>query len=58
MNEDMKVMTSSMIEAQECILMEEVYDHTYFELEENRIKKELLEKENKEKEGISKIKQK
>jgi predicted glutamine amidotransferase len=58
MNEDMKSMTSSIIETQECILMKEAYEHIYFELGENRIEEELSEKENKEKERISKIKQK
>jgi hypothetical protein len=38
--------------------IEEIYDHIYFELEKDRIKKELLEKENKEKEPIIKIKEK
>jgi galactose-1-phosphate uridylyltransferase len=51
-------MTSSIIETQECIQMEEIYDHIYFKLEKDRIKKELLEKENKEKERIIKIKEK
>jgi hypothetical protein len=36
--------------------MEGIYDHIYLKLEKDRIKKELLEKENKEKEGINKIK--
>jgi hypothetical protein len=56
MNENIKAMTSSMIEIQECIKMEEIYDHIYFKLEKDRIKKEFLEKENKEKERINKIK--
>jgi hypothetical protein len=43
-NEDTKAMTSSMIEIQECIQMEEIYDHIYFKLEKDRIKKELLRK--------------
>jgi hypothetical protein len=57
-NEDIEAMTSSIIETQECILMEKIYDHIYFKLEKDKIKKELLEKENKEKERIIKIKQK
>jgi galactose-1-phosphate uridylyltransferase len=40
------------------MMMEEIYNHIYFKSEKDRIKKELLEKEIKEKERIIKIKQK
>jgi hypothetical protein len=43
-NEDIEAKTSSIIETQECILIEEIYDHIYFKLEKVRIKKELLKK--------------
>jgi hypothetical protein len=56
-NENMKLMSSSTIENQEDILMKEAYDHIYLKEEKKRIKKELFEKENLERERINKIKQ-
>jgi hypothetical protein len=53
----MKMMSSSTIENQEYILMDEVYDKCYFNEEKKRIRNEQLEIENKEKERINIIKQ-
>jgi sarcosine oxidase delta subunit len=49
-NENMKLMSSSTIENQEDISMKEAYDHMYLKEEKKRIKKELLVKENLERE--------
>jgi RAB protein geranylgeranyltransferase component A len=44
MKEAMETMTSSIIETQECIQMERIYDHVYSKMEKNRLKKELKDK--------------
>jgi cell division protein FtsL len=54
-NEAIETITSSIIETEECIQKEGIYDRIYFKMEKNRLKKELKEKENKKENELPKL---